>query len=92
MKNIDKMKQCLISHIQNMTIEEFYNFITTIEEDYDLNPDFMDRNALFLCDDCQSAFGRCLKDRDTHIECLDCFRKYAAMPNKLSRDDSKIGK
>lgn len=69
MKNLDKMKQAIISEIQKMNLEEFEEFMEFVLDKYDIS-------GLFKCSDCKRLYGECdeVNGRPT---CSDRFKHYA---------------
>lgn len=75
MKNIDRMKLILINQITNMTTEQFKRLNDILCEEYDFNPRYINKAAIFTCEDCRRLYGKCIKSEGTE-ECDDRFMKY----------------
>lgn len=75
MKNIDKMKLVLIDQITNMTTEQFKRLNDILCEEYDFNPEYINKAAIFTCEDCGRLYGKCIKSERTE-ECDERFMKY----------------
>lgn len=76
MKNIDKMKEALISKIKDMSIEEYQKINDFLGEQYDYDPESVDKNMIFSCNDCKNTFGNCPDDEKLR-ECHQRFVRYA---------------
>lgn len=75
MKNINRMKLALIGQITNMTTEQFKRLNDILCEEYDFNPRYIDKAAIFTCEDCRRLYGKCIKSEETE-ECDERFMKY----------------
>ena len=75
MKNIDIMKLSLIDQITNMTTEQFKRLNDILCEEYDFNPGYINKDALFTCEDCRRLYGKCIESERTE-ECDKRFMKY----------------
>ena len=75
MKNIDRMKLALIDQITNMTTEQFKRLNDILCEEYDFNPKYINKAAIFTCEDCGRLYGKCIESERTE-ECDERFMKY----------------
>lgn len=75
MKNIDRMKQVLIDQIKNMTVEQHKRLNDILCEEYDFNPEYVNKSAIFTCEDCKKVYGKCIESERTE-ECDERFVKY----------------
>lgn len=62
-----------------MTVDEYYNFTCLPQEQNDFEPGFIDKNAVFPCEDCRGKFGDCLDSNKGADICLERYREYALM-------------
>ena len=77
MKNIDKMKQNIISQIKNMSIEKFERLMDVLTAEEDM----IDISGLFGCKKCRKIYNCSESDIDAE-ECSRKFRKYAMSEEK----------
>lgn len=75
MKNIDRMKLALIVQIINMTTEQFKKLNDILCEEYDSNPRYINKAAIFTCEDCKRLYGKCIESERPE-ECDERFIKY----------------
>lgn len=75
MKNIDRIKQALINQITNMTKEQIKRLNDILCEEYNFNPGYVNKVAIFTCEDCRRLYGKCVESERTE-ECDERFMKY----------------
>lgn len=75
MKNIDRMKMALIVQIINMATEQFKKLNDILCEEYDSNPRYINKDAIFTCEDCRRLYGKCIESERPE-ECDERFIKY----------------
>lgn len=84
MKNIDKMKLSLINQITNMTVNQYKRLNDILCEEYDFNPDSVNKAVIFTCEDCRKLYGECIESERTE-ECDERFIRY--MKNEVGDID-----
>ena len=72
MNNLERMKQSIISQINNMDAEGFRKFSELLQGNYPPE-NIIDLSEIFSCDDCKEKYGECSEE----FECPDRFVKYA---------------
>ena len=77
MKNIDRMKRHIIKQIENMTVDQFENFLDMLTGDYNFEKSPIDTKDIFMCDNCKEIYGECPKDTYDNQICTDRFIDYA---------------
>ena len=75
MKNIDRMKLALIEQITNKTTEQIERLNDILCEEYDFNHGYVNKAAIFTCEDCRRLYGKCVESERTE-ECDERFIKY----------------
>ncbi len=75
MQNIDRMKLVLIDQITNMTVDQCKRLNDILCEEYDFNPESVNKAVIFTCDDCKKLYGKCIESEQTE-ECDERFIRY----------------
>lgn len=60
MKNIDRIKLALINQITNMTKEQIKRLNDILCEEYNFNSKYVNKAAIFTCEDCRRLYGKWL--------------------------------
>lgn len=75
MTQLDRMKEYVITQIENMTPERFMHFSEALGGDYSVE-NIINTDELFTCKSCKSRFGECFIERNGTKECLNKYIKY----------------
>ena len=86
MNNFEIMKQDILSQIENLNIQQFYDFLSLLTGEVPDNIDtLINTQNMFKCIDCEKLYGKCnLKkgvksvfDNDYTDECFERFKIYS---------------
>lgn len=82
MNNLEKMKQSLCEQIQNMDVEQFYDFTCKLEEldDHPAEKSLLSMTNVLTCVRCREVYGNCdeLSEED---KCIGRFKNHCAQRN-----------
>lgn len=84
MTNFEVMKKDILSQIENMDIERFYDFLGLLNGEVPNSIDtLIDAKNIFRCINCEKMYGKCALKRGidlddiTDDECLERFTLYS---------------
>lgn len=77
MTQLERMKEYVITQIENMPPKDFMRFSEALGGNYEIE-NVIETKGLFTCKDCKDKFGTCLIEKNGTKECYDKYAKYCS--------------